>query len=154
MAHYMRARELNANDAELLAEMGNFLIFIGQPKQAIDRPKEAIRLNPFHEDWYVEYLAWDYEEAGMPKEAIEIFEQAIDLRNPSEDQLWYFPTIAAAYAHPTVGRMDDAREIVKTLLSRKPEYSTSEALAHAYPYKTKELIDRFVNAARGAGLPE
>ena len=121
MAHYLRARDLNPNDAELLAEMANFLIFIGQPKQAIDQAKEAIRLNPFHENWYVEYLGWAYEEAGMPKEAIEIFEQAIDLRNPSEDQLWYFPTIAAAYAHPTVGRMDDARKIVKTLLSRKPE---------------------------------
>ena len=154
MAHYLRARALNPNDAELLAEMANFLIFNGQPTQAIDQLKEAIRLNPFHEDWYVEYLGWAYEEAGMPKEAIEIFEQAIDLQNPDEDGLWYFPFIAAAYAHPTVGRMDEAREIVKTLLSRKPEYSTSEALAHAYPYKTKELIDRFVNAARGAGLPE
>ena len=154
MAHYLRARALNPNDAELLAEMGNFLIFNGQPTQAIDQLKEAIRLNPFHEDWYVEYLGWAYEEAGMPKEAIEIFEQAIDLQNPDEDGLWYFPFIAAAYAHPTVGRMDDARRIVNTLLSRKPEYSTSEALAHAYPYKTKELIDRFVNAARGVGLPE
>jgi len=90
----------------------------------------------------------------MPKEAVEIFEQAIDLQNPDEDGLWYFPFIAAAYAHPTVGRMDDARKIVKTLLSRKPEYSISEALAHAYPYRTKELIGRFVDAARRAGLPE
>ena len=154
MAHYMRARELNPNDAELLAEMANFLIFIGQPKQAIDQAKEAIRLNPFHENWYVEYLGWAYEEAGMPKEAIEIFEQAIDLRNPDEDQLWYFPTIAAAYAHPTVGRMDDAREIVKTLLSRKPEFSTSEFVSRLLPYKTKELLDRYVNAVRRAGLPE
>ena len=62
----------------------------------------------------------------MPKEAIEIFEQAIDLQNPDEEQLWYLPTIAAAYAHPTVGRMDDARKIVKTLLSRKPDFSISE----------------------------
>ena len=153
MAHYLRARELNPNDAELLAEMANFLIFIGQPKQAIDQVKEAIRLNPFHENWYVEYLGWAYEEAGMPKEAIEIFEQAIDLQNPDEDGLWYFPFIAAAYADPTVGRMDDAREIVRTLLSRKPEFSISEALSHAYPYKTKELVDRFVNAARRAGVP-
>ena len=53
MAHYLRARELNPNDAELLAEMGNFLIYIGQPKQAIDQVKEAIRLNPYHENWYV-----------------------------------------------------------------------------------------------------
>ena len=32
--------------------------------------------------------------------------------------------MAAAYAHPTVGRLDEARKIVKTLLLRKPEYST------------------------------
>ena len=153
MAHYLRARALNPNDAELLAEMANFLIWIGQPKQAIDQVKEAIRLNPFHENWYEEYLGWAYEEAGMPQKAIEIFEQVIDLQNPDDDGLWYFPFIAAAYADPTVGRMDDAREIVKTLLSRKPEFSISEALSHAYPYKTKELVDRFVNAARRAGVP-
>jgi TolB-like protein/class 3 adenylate cyclase/tetratricopeptide (TPR) repeat protein len=153
MAHYLRARELNPNDAELLAEMANFLIWIGQPKQAVDQVKEAIRLNPFHENWYEQYLGWAYEEAGMPQKAIEIFEQAIDLQNPDDDGLWYFPFIAAAYADPTVGRMDDARGIVKTLLSRKPEFSISEALSHAYPYKTKELVDRFVNAARRAGVP-
>jgi adenylate cyclase len=153
MAHYLRARNLNPNDAELLAEMANFLIYIGQPKQAIDQVKEAIRLNPFHQNWYVQYLGWAYEEAGMPKEAIEILEQALDLQNPDEDQLWYFPTLAAAYANPTVGRMDDARKIVKTILSREPEFSISKKVAR-YPYKTKELTDRYVNAVRRAGLPE
>ena len=153
MAHYLRARELNPNDAELLAEMGNFLIYIGQPKQAIDQVKEAIRLNPNHENWYVSYLGWAYEEAGMPKEAIEILEQAIDLQNPDETQLWLLPTLAAAYAHPSVGRMEDARKIVKTLLSRDPEFSISKKVAR-YPYKTKELADRYVNALRRAGLPE
>ena len=154
VAEYERARKLNPNDAELIAEMANFLIFMGEPKQAIEHAKEGIRLNPFHENWYDEYLGWAYAEAGMPKEAIEVFQKAIDLQNPADDQLWYFPTIAAAYADPAVGRMDDARKIVNTLLSRKPEYSTSGALAHADPYKTKELIDRFVTAARGVGLPE
>ena len=153
MAHYLRAREMNPNDADLLTEMGNFLIYIGQPEQAIDQVKEAIRLNPFHENWYVEYLGWAYEEAGMPKEAIETLEQAIDLQNPNDDQLWYLPTLAAAYAHPAVGRMDDARKIVKTFLSRKPEFSTSKAVSR-YPYKTKELLDRYVDALRRAGLPE
>ena len=128
MAHYLRARELNPNDAaELLAEMGNFLIFLGQPRRAIDQVKEAIRLNPFHENWYVEYLGWAYQEAGMPKEAIEIFEQAVDLRNPRDDQLWYFPTLAAAYAQ--LGRMDDAHEVVKTVLSREPTYSSPEGVS-------------------------
>jgi TolB-like protein/class 3 adenylate cyclase/Tfp pilus assembly protein PilF len=152
MAHYLRARELNPNDAELLAEMANFLIFIGQPKRAIDQVKEAIRLNPFHEGWYVEYLGWAYEEAGMPKEAVEIFEQAVDLRNPRDDQLWYFPTLAVAYTQ--LGRTDDARKIVEILLSRRPNYSTSEIVSRAFPYKTKELSDKYVNAVRRVGLPE
>ena len=153
MAHYLRARELNPNDADLLAEMSDLLINIGQPKQAIDQVKEAIRLNPFHENWYLYYLGWTYEEAGMPKEAIEIFEQAIDLQNPDEEQLWYLPIVAAAYAHPTVGRMDDASKVVKTILSREPEFSISKKLSR-YPYKTKELVDRWKNALRRAGLPE
>ena len=153
MAHYLRARELNPNDAEVLAEMGSLLIYIGQPKQAIDQEKEAIQLNPNHYNWYVHYMGWAYEEAGMPKEAIEIFEQAIDLQNPDEEQLWYLPTIAAAYAHPTVGRMDDARKVVTTILSREPDFSISKKVSR-YPYKTKELADRYANALRRAGLPE
>ena len=153
MAHYLRARELNPNDAEVLAEMGNLLIYIGEPKQAIDQVKEAIQLNPNHYNWYVYYVGWAYEEAGMPKEAIEIFEKAIDLQNPDEEQLWYLPTIAAAYAHPTVGRMDDARKVVKTILSRDPGFSISKKVSR-YPYRTKELADRYANALRRAGLPE
>jgi adenylate cyclase len=153
-AHYSRARELNPNDAELLAETANFLIFMGEPKQAIEHAKEAIRLNPFHENWYDEYLGWAYAEAGMSTEAIEVFQKVIDLENPTDDQLWYFPTIAAAYADPAVGRMDESRKIVKTLLSRKPEYSTLKFVSRLLPYKTKELVDRYVNAARSVGLPE
>jgi TolB-like protein/class 3 adenylate cyclase/Tfp pilus assembly protein PilF len=151
MAHYQRARELNPNDTELLAEMGNLLIYIGQPKQAIDQVNEAIRLNPNHDDWYAYYVGWASEEAGMPDEAIKIFEQAIDLKNPDEEQLWYLPTIAAAYAE--VGRVDDAREVVKTILSRDPDFSISKKVLR-YPYKTKELADRYANALRRAGLPE
>ena len=151
MAHYLRARELNPNDAEVLAEMGNLLIYLGQPKQAVDQVKEAIRLNPNHYDWYVYYVGWAYEEAGMPEEAIEIFEKSIELQNPDEEQLWYLPTVAAAYA--AVGRMDDAHKVVKTVLSREPDFSISKKVSR-YPYKTKELADRYANALRRAGLPE
>jgi TolB-like protein len=51
MAQYLRARDLNPNDAELLAEMANFLILVGQPKLAVEELKEAMRLNPFHVSW-------------------------------------------------------------------------------------------------------
>ena len=57
LAHYLRARELNPNDAELLAEMGNLLIYIGQPKQTIDQVNEAIRLNPITRTGM--FIMWD-----------------------------------------------------------------------------------------------
>lgn len=154
VAEYARARELNPNDAELIAEMANLLIFMGEPTQAIEHAKEGIRLNPFHEAWYDEYLGWAYAEAGMPKEAIEVFQKTIDLQNPGDDQLWYFPAIAAAYADAAVGRTDDARKVVETLLSRKPGYSISDSVSRSFPYKTKELTDKYVSAARSVGLPE
>ena len=153
MAEYLRARELNPNDAEVLAEMSNFLVYVGQPEQAIDQLKEAIRLNPFHPSWYVRYLGWAYEEAGMPKEAIAILKPEIDVKNPDDDQLWFFPTLAAAYANPIVGRMDDAHRIVRTLLSHKPAFSISKNVSEL-PYKTDEQRDRYVNALRRAGLPD
>lgn len=151
-AHYARARELNPNDAELLAEMGNLLIYVGKPKQAVDQIKESIKLNPFHEKWYLEYLGWAYEEAGMPKESIQVLEQVVD-RNPGRDQLWLLPTLAAAYANQGVGRMDDAQRTVKIILTLEPKFSSAEFAARA-PYKTKDLADRYVKALRLAGLPE
>ena len=114
--------------------------------------KEAIRLNPNHEPWYTEYLGWAYENAGMPREAIEILESVID-EPPTNEQLWLLPTLAAAYADPTVGRMEDAHKIVKAIQSLQPEFSIAK-VASRYPYKTKELLNRYVNAVCRAGLPE
>ena len=80
----------------------------------------------------------------MPKEAIEAFQRQ-STENPADDQLWYFPTLAAAFAE--VGRIDDARKIVKTLLSRSHTLDF-EFCFPGFPYKTKELTDRYVNAVR------
>ncbi len=152
-ASYLRARELNPNDAELLAEMANMLVYIGQQPQAIEQLKKAIRLNPFHDPWYVEYLGWAYEEAGMPQEAIQTLEPVIDLENLTDEQTWVLPTLAAAYANPSVERMEDAQKVVKKILALEPKFSISETTSRC-PYKTKEQIDRYVNALRRAGLPE
>ena len=70
LASYKRARDLNPNDAELLAEMANTLIYVGQPNIAVQQLTDAIILNPFHETWYEEYLGWGYLEDGKPNEAI------------------------------------------------------------------------------------
>ena len=113
IASYARARELNPHDPEVLAEMANLTICLDQPDKAIEQLKEAIRLTPYHDAWYLEYLGWAYEEAGNPQEAIKTLEEVVDLETPSEAQRWVLPTLAAAYAHPSVGRKDDAVKVIK-----------------------------------------
>ncbi len=51
--------------------MGNFLVYIGEPQQAIEQLKDAIRLNPNHEAGMLNISGWAYEHAGMPEKAIE-----------------------------------------------------------------------------------
>jgi len=149
LEQYARARQLNPNDAEVEAEMGNLLVYVGQTDKAIAQLEEAIELNPNHESWYDEYLGWAYEEAGQPQKAIKILEGVKDL------EAWAYPILAAAYADPAVGRMDDAHEIVAKLLSADldPKFSIADELSRA-PYEMKEQADRHIAALRRAGLPE
>jgi adenylate cyclase len=99
MFHYKKARELNVGDSRLFAEMAQPLLYTGQCEQAITVLKQAIRLNPFHEQWYDEFLAWAYEESGQPGRAIEILTQFSELEG-----IWIYLVLARAYAQ--LGQMD------------------------------------------------
>ena len=67
--------------------------------------------------------------------------------------MWVLCTLAAAYADPKVGRLDDAHNINKQILALDKEFSLSDLVARA-PYKSKEQADRWTAALRRAGLPE
>ena len=156
MANYARARQLNPNDGELLAEMANLLIYVGRPQQAIEQLEEAMRLNPFHDDWYVEYLGWAYEEAGRPHEAVETLHQVIG-PNPGKDQLWLLRTLAAALADPAVGRMAEAHDIAAKILAIEPNFTLSahrRYVEETFPYRSAAQVDRWIAALRRTGLPE
>ena len=50
--HYQRAIALNPNDANAIASVGGLLANLGRSEEGIDRIREAMRLNPYHPDWY------------------------------------------------------------------------------------------------------
>ncbi|WP_183097162.1 adenylate/guanylate cyclase domain-containing protein [Mesorhizobium sp. YM1C-6-2] len=152
LASYQRARGLNPYDAELLAEMANVLIYTSQAAKAVEQVEQAIRLNPFHETWYLEYLGWAYEEADMPEKAIETLKTALKSEG-SEEQLWVMPSLAAAYADPKVGNLEEAHKVVQKILALDPSFSIKDVLERS-PYQTKEAADRYASALRSAGLPE
>ncbi|TXH33340.1 MAG: adenylate/guanylate cyclase domain-containing protein [Rhodospirillaceae bacterium] len=155
-AAYNRARDMNPNDAELLAEMASLLIYIGRPEQAITQIKEAMRRNPFFDQWYVEYLGWAYQEAGRPQECIDTLEKIIDTQ-PTQEQLWLLRILAACYADPKVNRMADAQRTAKEILMLDPGFSMTahrKYVEETLPYKSPQQIDRWIAAFSRVGLPK
>jgi hypothetical protein len=61
---------------------------------------------------------------------------------------WLLPTLAAAYAYPTLGRMDDAHKIVKAILSLQPEFSIAEVASRLRGGKVAVPPGNKLHAAR------
>lgn len=78
-AHVKRAEALNPNDADQTIARGLALVFLGEPEAGIACIQTAIRLNPFHSDYYLEDLAEAYYVARRYREMIEIAERVPDL---------------------------------------------------------------------------
>jgi TolB-like protein/class 3 adenylate cyclase len=55
--HWERAASLNPNDADSAMSRAIGLGFLGEAKAGIELARQAIRLNPFHPDWYPSDLA-------------------------------------------------------------------------------------------------
>lgn len=149
--HYEKARELNVGDCRLLAEMAQLLIYTGNLDQAIIQLKQAIRLNPFHEQWYDEFLARAYEEGGQPEKAIEILSRFDELEG-----IWSHATFARAYAQ--VGQLDrfaEQIEIIDKLVREQTGQGFSidfwkEWVRLREPYQNKVRAERVVSIIEDA----
>lgn len=117
--HYNLARELNLGDCRLLAEMAQLFILTGRYEQAIMNLNQAIRLHPYHEQWYDEFLGWAYEENGQPDRAVEILGRFTELEGT-----WSYLILARSYLQ--LGKLDKVKEYFKHV-DRLHRQSTGQA---------------------------
>jgi adenylate cyclase len=115
-SHIQKAITLNPNNSFAAWEMVFYLAYTGRPEEAIDWGKKAIRLNPYHPEWYLEFLGDAYYMACRYDEAIETLE-LWDAR-----PYWINLELAAFYAQ--VGRMDEARNALEAYERTRPAEST------------------------------
>jgi adenylate cyclase len=148
LKHAEQAVSLNPNDAEGCVMLGSQLLRMGRPTDALTWISKAMRLNPFHPAWYLysigeaHYQARDYEQAIAPlKTAIARFPRFITPRRH----------LAATYAQ--LGRLEEARDEVATLLKIDPTLSIS-MYRQQLPYQRTEDRDHYLDGLRKAGLPE
>ena len=100
--HLECAEALNPNDADNLVQCALSDACLGRPERGIERAALAMRLNPFHDDWYFAFASTPHFYARNLEQAIDFALKATDVATDVHAYL------AAAYAH--LGREDAARK--------------------------------------------
>lgn len=142
--HLAEARKLNPNDDLVMLELGRLQMYAGKPESGADLVRQAMRLNPYHPNWYWNVLGRCLHSAGDYKAAIPVFEGVI---NP---QFWTNVYLAACYA--AAGNSDKAAEHRARALAQRPDF-TIEGFTHYLPYRNPEDLRRYVETLRAAALP-
>ena len=141
--HHRRAIALNPNDANAIASLGLLLTFLGRPEEGIDRLREAMRLNPYHPDWYWSDLSAALYATRRYPEAITV------LQRISRPGYWQWSRLAACYAQ--LSRMDEARAAAAEVHRLRPSFSTANI---RLPYRNPADAAHVLDGMRKAGLPE
>ena len=141
---YKIARSLNPNDPDLLAEMGEALIYAGEIETAKAQIEDAIRRNLEKPWWYY----WNFSRAQyMAKE----YQQAIDtiakINDPPIDVL-----LITAASKAQLGQLDDAKADMARFSSSDPNWSIAKSAE--YYYRNDSDRQHWLDGLRKAGLKE
>ena len=142
LAAYERALQLNPNDADLLAEMGDCLVYVRQAERAVTLLERAIRLNPYHPDSYLWYLGDAYFHLGEYEKTIQTLRR---MRDNSEGHR------LLAASHALLGQSDEAERHARAVMEVHPNF-TVEHWRKVPPNKYPEDLEVFVEGLRKAGL--
>ncbi len=153
--HLDKAERINPNDARSLANAAMAWGLMGESERAIRAAELAIRLDPFHPDWYLTALGFAYYVAKDYERAIAAMEVAPD--GICDTRLYL------AAAHAQAGNPDAARPHVDEFiryscerLGGDPDIDVPryvKALVKASPYVRSDDLAHFLEGLRLAGLP-
>ena len=141
--HYRRAIALNPNDANAIAGFGRLLASVGQWDEAIDRVREAMRINPYHPDWYWNVLGTVLFSAGKYTDAVEALGRA------TQRGFWNRCLQAACLAQ--MERIDEAAAAMAEARRMRPDCSLARMRMRDFSPADSA---RFIDGLRKAGMPE
>jgi tetratricopeptide (TPR) repeat protein len=146
-----RALTLNPNCAHAWMARGLVSIIQNRPDAAIEALERAIRLSPL-DPWgaraFTVGLAIAYLAAGQYEQAIEWADRSLAAQPGYRHGLL---VKVISLAHP--GRIEEARDCLGRMLELEPGLTIARWKASA-PHVPPELLARYVEGLRKAGLPE
>jgi adenylate cyclase len=145
VVHNERALAMNPNDPRLVAQKGEVLTWLGQPAEAVEWLKTAMRLDPHGAPARAHLLGRALFGARQYAEALEAFRR---IRSPRPGHLAFMAACAAQ-----LDRDDEARERLAAALALKPDLAIKSFVAGLY-YRDPSDREHLAAALRKAGLPE
>ena len=161
-AHLQMALAMNPNDADVMIKMGYILPLLGYYDKAIEVAEKALRLNPYHPDWYKTFLGFAYYAGHRYEDAITAFVRSGNVYR--DDIAWK----AAALAQ--VNRIEEAEAVTQKLIADagsnpwwkgvfkseiEVENDTTGLLTymyHMYPFKNPVDTEHLMSGLRKAGF--
>jgi TolB-like protein/TPR repeat protein len=145
-----RAIELNPNDADALTVMGVYLTAIGEHEDAVVFCEKAMQLNPFCPGYYLWNLAGAYHAARRYADVLGPMQEYVS-RNPK----FMNPRRVLAAAYARLGRMEEAKREVDTILTAQPDASLKDIKKRAARlWKKTSDLEHYIESLRMAGFPE
>ena len=144
LAEYSQALALNPNDADIIVEYADALVYAEQPQRSLELVQKAMRLNPYYPDWYLWYLADIYDAMGRAEDVVAT---VMRMHDPSEGQR----LLAVNYSH--LGMMREAQAAAREVIRLHPQFTIAQWRERP-PYRDPLVLERYVEGLRKAGLPE
>ena len=148
IAYGRKSVALSPNSSDLLVLLAQTLNYSGQPEEAVELIKNAMRLNPRYPGWWLYQLGQGYRLSGRIDKAIAALKEAV-VRNSNLPR----PRLWLALAYSRKGEIEKARGEVAKVLRLRPKHS-AKFYAQVNPYKDPEDLKRDLDVLRKAGLPE
>ena len=150
IASFRQAVHLNPSSAAAHCHLGRGLAFAGRDREAIEHGEEAIRLSPFDPEMALFFgaIAVAHFTAGRFADAIRSSMEAQRLR---PGFLGSRRLLCASLA--LAGRLAEAQALLTGIRREQPELSI-EWIRASVPYQTPDLMERFLDGMRKAGLED
>ncbi len=137
--------ELDPNNADGYADLGQILSWSGKPEEAIGLVEKAMRLNPRFHFYYLWTLGHAHTLMGHFEDAITNFN-----RLNSRDQDFMPSHAYLAFIYSEMGRMEEARLQMAEVIRLSPS-SSLDHVKKKLPYRDESTLERVVSALEKAG---
>ena len=148
IAAFRQAVTLNPNSAAAHSHLSRGLAFSGQDREAIEHGEQAIRLSPLDPDMalFLGGVAIGNFAAGRYADAARYATEAVR-RRPG----FHGVKRMLCASHARAGNVDEARSLLAALVREQPQLSLDWINANT-PWQTPELMERYLEGLRRAGL--